>query len=137
MVSTQAVSTVTELQTATEFARAYAEGNFARVRELVAPDVLQREINPGGYIELRGPDALIGEAREFTGRYGDPEVLELSTEMAGPVVRVINRWRLRRESESVLCDFYELVRVENGRVAQIDLVCSGAVPEVSGDDGSE
>lgn len=125
----QAVAERTALEAGTEFARAYADGNYERMRELVAPDVVQREINPGGYIELRGPDELIAEAREFTDRYGEPEVLELTSEMAGPLVRVINRWRLRRVGVPVLCDFYELLRVEGGRVGQIDLVCSGVVPE--------
>ncbi len=92
-------------------------------------DVLEREINPGGYVEFRGPTELIEEAREFTGRYGDPEVLELAVEPAGPLVRVVNRWRLRRDGEPVLCDFYELLTVEGDRVAQIDLVCSGIIPE--------
>jgi len=129
MTETQAVAERTALEIATEFARAYADGNYDRVRELVASDVLEREINPGGYIELRGPDELIAEAREFTDRYGQPEVLELTTETAGRLVRVINRWRLRREGVPVLCDFYELLRVEDGRVGQIDLVCSGVVPK--------
>jgi hypothetical protein len=129
MIERQAVAERTALETGTEFARAYADGDYERVRELVASDVLEREINPRSYIELRGPDELIDEAREFTGRYGEPEVLELTIEMAGPLVRVINRWRLRREGVPVLCDFYELLRIEDGRVGQIDLVCSGVVPE--------
>lgn len=129
MIERQAVAERTALEVGTEFARAYADGDYERARELVASDVLEREINPRGYIELRGRDELIAEAREFTGRYGEPEVLELTIEMAGPLVRVINRWRLRREGVPVLCDFYELLRIEDGRVGQIDLVCSGTVPE--------
>ena len=129
MIERQAVAERTALEIGTEFARAYANGDYERVCELVASDVIEREINPRGYIELRGPDELIAEAREFTGRYGDPEVLELTTEMAGPLLRVINRWRLRREGVPVLCDFYELLRIEDGRIGQIDLVCSGVVPE--------
>lgn len=117
------------LETATEFARAYAQGDYERVRKLVAPDVFEREINPGGYIELRGPDELIAEARGFTGRYGDPEVLEQTVETAGRLVRVINRWRHQWHGEPMLCDFYELLCIEDGRIAQIDLVCSGVVPE--------
>lgn len=129
MAERQAVTEQTALDVGSEFARAYAEGDFERVRELVAPDVLEREINPGGYIELRGPDELIAEARDFTGRYGAPEVLELTPETAGPLVRVLNRWRLHWEGQPVLCDFYELLRIESGRVAQIDMVCSGVLPE--------
>ena len=129
MIERQAVAERTALEAGTEFAHAYADGDYERVRELVASDVLEREINPRGYLELRGPDELIAEAREFTGRYGEPEVLELTIEMAGPLVRVINRWRLRREGVPALCDFYELLRVEDGRVGRIDLVCSGVVPE--------
>lgn len=125
----QTVIEANALSVGTEFARAYAEGDYGRVRELVTADVLEREINPGGYVEFRGPDELIAEAREFTAKYGDPEILELSTEMAGTLVRVINRWRLRRAGEPVLCDFYELLRIEGDQVAQIDLVCSGVVPE--------
>ena len=117
------------LEIAEEYARAYAAGNYDRVLELVADDVLEREINPGGYVEFRGPAELIEEAREFTAKYGDPEVLELVVEPAGPLVRVINRWRLRRDGEPVLCDFYELLAIKGGRVAQIDLVCSGTIPE--------
>lgn len=122
-------TTSSALAIAEEYARAYAEGDYERVRELVAHDVLEREINPGGYVEFRGPAELIGEAREFTGKYGDPEVLELTVEPAGPLVRVINRWRLRRDGEPVLCDFYELLTVEGDRVTRIDLVCSGTIPE--------
>ena len=122
-------TTSSALGVAEEYARAYAEGDYERVRELVTQDVLEREINPGGYVQFRGPAELIDEAREFTGKYGDPEVLELTVEPAGPLVRVINRWRLQRDGEPVLCDFYELLTVEGGKVAQIDLVCSGTIPE--------
>ena len=99
------------------------------MRELVTEDVLEREINPGGYVEFRGPEELIDEAREFTGRYGDPEVLELAVQPAGPLVRVINRWRLRRDGQPVLCDFYELLAFRGDRVARIDVVCSGTITE--------
>ncbi|MGH2950746.1 MAG: hypothetical protein ACRDKX_01725 [Solirubrobacterales bacterium] len=129
MTKSQTVAERTALEIAAEFASAYAEGVDERVRELVTADVIEREINPAGYIELRGPDELIAERREFTGRYGEPEVLELTTENAGPLVRVINRWRHSQAGEPMLCDFYELLRIEDGRVAQIDLVCSGVVPE--------
>jgi hypothetical protein len=128
-MATETTTTASALEIARAFASAYAEGDYDRVRELVTPDVLEREINPGGYVEFRGPDELIEEAREFTGKYGDPEVLELTVEPAGPLLRVINRWRLRREGEPVLCDFYELLSIEAGRVSQIDLVCSGTIPE--------
>jgi len=117
------------LEIAEEYARAYAGGDYDRVRGLVTEDVVEREINAGGYVELHGPAELISEAREFTRRYGRPEILELAVEPAGPLVRVINRWRLRRDGEPVLCDFYELLTVEGDRVAQIDVVCSGTVPE--------
>lgn len=128
---TETISQASALEIGTEFARAYAAGEYERVRELVAPDVLEREINPRGYIEVRGPDKLIEEARDFTARHGDPEILELTTEMAGPLVRVINRWRHhgQQHEEPVLCDFYELLRIDDGRVTQIDLVCSGVVRE--------
>jgi len=130
-MSQATVPTSTALETATEFARAYAEGDYQRVRELVTDDVLEREINPRGYSEFRGPDELVEEAREFTDKYGDPEVLELTAAMVGPLVRVINRWRLRRDGEPVLCDFYELLRIESGHVAQMDVVCTGVVTEDS------
>jgi hypothetical protein len=129
MTKSQTVAERTALEIAAEFARAYAEGDDERVRELVTADVIEREITPAGYVEFRGPDELIAERREFTSRYGEPEVLELTTESAGPLVRVINRWRHSHMVEPGLCDFYELLRVEDGRVAKIDLVCSGVVPE--------
>jgi hypothetical protein len=129
MAERQAVTERTALDVGAEFARAYADGDFERVRDLVAADVLEREVNPAGYVELRGPDELIAEARDFTGRYGEPEVVELTAETAGPLVRVINRWRLSWQGDPVLCDFYELLRIESGRVAQIDMVCSGVLPE--------
>lgn len=65
--------TSSALEIAGEFARAYAEGEYERVRELVTEDVLQREINPSGYVEFRGPTELIDEAWQFTSKYGDPE----------------------------------------------------------------
>lgn len=132
MIDSQTVAERTALEVGAEFARAYAQGDYERVRELVAIDVLEREINPRGYIELRGPDEIIAEARAFTDCYGKPAVLELTTEMAGPLVCVINRWRLRKAGEPVLCDFYELLRVKDRRVAQIDVICSGVVPEPRG-----
>jgi hypothetical protein len=47
---------------------------------------------------------------------------------------VINRWKVVREGRLLLCDFYELLRIEGGRVAQIDLVCSGVMPDETDDD---
>ena len=112
---------------AREFAEAYNAGEYERCADLMTEDVLQREINPSGYIELRGGEAIVEEARDFLARSDGMEVLELTVEPAGPLVRVLNRWKVVREGRPLLCDFYEQFRIENGRVAQIDLVCSGVV----------
>jgi ketosteroid isomerase-like protein len=123
----EATATRSATQVAREFAEAYNAGNYERCAALMTDGVVEREINPSGYIEFRGREAIIEEARDFLSRSESLDVLELTVEPAGPLVRVINRWKIVREGRPFLCDFYELFRIEDGQVAQIDLVCSGVV----------
>ena len=124
------VGSLEALEVGRAFAAAYAAADYDRVRELLADDVRQREINPREYLEFHNADEVIEEGRDFWERHPGIEVIELDVRKAGELIRIINRWRLTREDGRVeLCDFYELVRVEGAHVVDIDLVCSGWVAE--------
>ena len=120
----------TPLDVARAFADAYARGEASEVAPLLAIDVHEREITPGGIVDQRGRDAVIAEATTFLGPYASPEVLSHAVEPLGHLVRWSTRWRLRSDDASWLIEWHGYLTVRDGLITNLDVVCSGRVAEV-------
>lgn len=127
------LATQTHVGNATEvgraFAAAYASADYATVEALLAPDVKYREITPSRVFEATGPGPILDEEREFLARFDGHETLELETAQIGERVFARTRWRLQRDGETEVVEWCEYMTVEEGRVAILDAVCSGPMPE--------
>ena len=115
------------LEVARAFADAYARGDAEAAAELLAPDVHEREIVPGGIVDQRGREAVVAEAVEFLRPYGQPEILAHVVEPLGPLVRWSTRWGLRGRGGTAQIEWHAFLTVENGLITRLDAVCSGVV----------
>jgi hypothetical protein len=125
-MSTQAATSV-----GNEFLTALAERDFARLRRTLADRVRMRALIPTGPIELDGADAA---AARFETWFGSPaavlEVLNAASEPVGEVLHLTYRLQfddhpMRPGDGPRVIEQHLFSSVEEGRIALIDLVCSG------------
>ena len=117
------------LETAETFMRAYAQADFETAASLLHPDVRYREITPRQVIQATGPEAILDEARGFLARRGPQETLELQTWVIGHRVGARARWRLLNRDDAWVVDWCQYMTVEEGRITELDGLCSGPMPE--------
>ncbi len=124
-----AASADNAIDVARRFAEGYARGNAPEVASLLALDVHEREITPGGIVDQRGRQAVVAEATDFLRPYGRPEVLHHVVEPLGELVRWSTRWRLRSADQAWLIEWHAFLTLEDGLITKIDTVCSGRVAD--------
>jgi hypothetical protein len=117
------------LDTARAFAEAYAAADYSAVEALLDPDVRYREITPSRVVETTGAAAILDELREFLDRFEGHETLELEATRLGGRVGARTRWRLRTGGDAEVVEWCEYMTVRDGRIATLDVVCSGPMPE--------
>ena len=117
------------------FLASLAAQDFARLGLVFTPDVHLRALLPGGLREWTGATAVAGRFARWFGDTEHCEVLESSDgELGG---RLHLRWRLRLRAERlgpgpVVVEQVTYVDVDDeGRIARIDLLCTGYLPEVT------
>ena len=123
------VATTDILACGLAFAEAFAEADEDRLEALLASDVRQRQITPGEVVRLRGAPEVLRQERDFLSRYDSHEILLVEVELVGERIRAGTRWRIRRGEQSWIVEWWEFLTVEHGRIAEIDMVCSGPVSE--------
>ena len=111
------------------FAEAYAHGDLERLETLLSPDLVHREVNPGGYIEITSAQGAIEQVRDYLAEFDRHEVLDVDVDIVGDRVRAVTRWRLLKGDESWLLEWTELCRVGDGRITERLIACSGRMPE--------
>jgi ketosteroid isomerase-like protein len=111
------------------FAEAYARADYAGVEALLDPNVRYREITPSRVLEASGPAAILDEEREFLDRYDLHETLELAIARVGDRVGARTRWRLHRDEQVEVVEWFEYMTVQDGRIVKLDAVCSGPMAE--------
>ena len=109
---------------------AIAERDFDRRAGTLAADVRMRALIPPGPIDLSGAKPA---AARFATWFGDSDALELvrsgSTEI-GDRLHVFYRLRVKRRGDPwTVIEQHLICSSENGRLAALDLVCSGFRPE--------
>ena len=123
-----ATETRTAVDIGAEFVRAFAAGDEQGMRRLTDPDLVYREVNPGGFVEVLGVEALIEKVRGELVADGGWETLFVDAEPAGDKVRVHASVKFVREGQPVRYDWTEYLELRDGRVCRRDLACAGAVP---------
>jgi len=109
--------------------------DFVRLGGALAPDAHLRALLPAGLREWTGADVI---ADRFAGWFGETERFDgLESAVAEVGGRVHLRWRLRLEAERLGPGAYVVEQVgyadvdARGRIAGLDLVCTGFLRERS------
>jgi hypothetical protein len=124
---------VSELTAAGTFLAGIATQDFARLGEALAPHVRLRALLPGGPKEWAGVAAV---ADRFARWFGDTVQFDLVESTVGAVgSRTHLRWRLRLQADRLGVGSFVVEQHayadadERGRIARLDLICSGYLPE--------
>ena len=113
---------------ARRYAGAYAAFDTSELLEVLAPDLRFRQVNPGGYPELESADAYIDATSQFLETYDAHRSAGASAEEFGDRILTTSRIRLHRDRGQYLMQHSEIVTVADGKVVEIESVCTGARP---------
>jgi len=118
------------------FLESLAAQDFTRLGDALTADARLRALLPAGLREWSGAEAI---AARFAGWFGDTEDLEVVKAAVGDVGgRLRLHWRLRLRAERLGAGWFTIEQQayadsgEGGRIAWLDLLCTGYLPE--GDD---
>ncbi len=138
---------MTETATMTQAPSAYASAglllesiaaqDFDRLRASLAPEIRMRALVGKGLQEFDGPQEV---ADKFAYWFGDTQGFELLDATVGELIgRIHLSWRIRLRAER-LDNRWHVVEQQSyadcsqtGLLTQIDLVCSGYLPERQGE----
>jgi TusA-related sulfurtransferase len=139
VISQESVST-DAMSSATAFLDALTDRRFDGVEAMLAPEACFRALVPPGPIERRGAPSITQELTQWFGSSQEFEVQEMNTEAVAGRVRIRYRFRLRPhpfvpESGWHIIEQQGYCDVVDGRIAAVDLVCSGFRPEPEEDLG--
>ena len=108
---------------------AIAERDFPRLAETLTPDVRMRALLPPGPIELSGANAA---AAKFSSWFADAEEFELirsGSDTVADRLHVFYRLRVKKPGDiRKIVEQHLLCALENGRIANLDLMCTGFRP---------
>ncbi len=110
-----------------------AAQDFTRLGGALAADARLRALLPSGLMEWTGAEAI---AHRFARWFGDTEDFELVEAAVGEVGgRLHLNWRLRLRAGRLGAGWFTVGQQayadtdESGRIAQLDLLCTGYLPE--------
>jgi hypothetical protein len=124
-----ATATETDVETARDYARAYAAFDEAAVRVMLADSLVFRQVNPGGYLALDSADGYIAATRDFVSSFDSHGAESFGAGPVGDRVATTSRMWLTAGGQRYVMEHQEFVTVREGRVVAIDSVCSGARPD--------
>jgi ketosteroid isomerase-like protein len=112
------------------FADAIASKDYARMAELLHPEVDFRALTPNRFWQANDPDAVIEEVLKA---WIEPdehveELISVETDAVSDRERVGYRYRLRTPDGSFLVEQQAFLRERDGRIDWVRLVCSGSRP---------
>jgi RimJ/RimL family protein N-acetyltransferase len=115
------------------FLEGLAAQDFARLGDALTADVRLRALLPSGLWEWAGAEAI---AHRFARWFGDTEDFELMEAAVGEVgSRLHLHWRLRLRAERLGSGWFTVEQqvyadtADGGRIARLDLLCTGYRPE--------
>jgi hypothetical protein len=126
-------SVVPQFALAGSFLEGLASQDFARLGGALAADACLRALLPSGLREWTGAEVI---ADRFAGWFGDTEDFDLVEASVGEVGgRLHLQWRLRLRAERLGAGWFTVEQQayadtdESGRIAGLDLLCTGFRPE--------
>ena len=136
-MTTARPASVPQFALAGSFLEGLAAQDFARLGDALAADARLRALLPPGLREWTGAEVIAGP---FARWFGDTEDFDLVEATVGEVGgRLHLHWRLRLRAERLGAGWFTVEQQayadtgEGGRIARLDLLCTGYRPE--GDDG--
>jgi hypothetical protein len=119
------------------FLEGLAAQDFARLGDALAADARLRALLPPGLREWTGAEVI---ADQFNSWFGDTEDFELVEATVGEVGdRLHLHWRLRLQAERLGPGWFTVEQqayadtADGGRIARLDLLCTGYRREVRND----
>jgi hypothetical protein len=129
----RAASVVPESASAGSFLEGLAAQDFAELGGALAADACLRALLPSGLREWAGAEAI---ADRFARWFGDTQDFELVEAAVGEVGGLLHlRWRLRLQAKRLGSGWFTVEQQayadtdESGRIARLDLLCTGYRPE--------
>jgi hypothetical protein len=129
----EAPSVVPASAVAGSFVQGLATQDFAEVSGMLAGGACMRALLPSGLREWTGAEAI---AHRFARWFGDTKAFELVEATVGEVGgRLHLHWRLRLQAERLGPGWFTIEQQayadtdESGRIAGLDLLCTGYLPE--------
>ena len=129
----RAASVVPPCAPADAFQEGLAAQDFAQLGDALAADACLRALLPSGLREWTGAEAI---ANRFAYWFGDTEDFELIESAVSTVGgRLHLHWRLRLRAERLGSGWFIVEQQayadtdESGRIARLDLLCTGYRPE--------
>jgi hypothetical protein len=129
----RAVGVVPESALAGSFVEGLAAQDFAELGGALAADACLRALLPSGLREWTGAEVI---ADRFAGWFGDTQDFDLVEATVGEVGgRLHLQWRLRLRAERLGAGWFTVEQQayadtdESGRIAGLDLLCTGFRPE--------
>jgi ketosteroid isomerase-like protein len=112
------------------FADAVASKDYARMADLLHPEVDFRALTPNRFWQANDPDTVI---EEILKAWIEPdehveELISVETDTVSDRERVGYRYRLRTSDGSFLAEQQAFLRERDGRIDWVRLVCSGSRP---------
>jgi hypothetical protein len=133
----RAASTMPQCPAADAFLEGLAAQDFAQLGGALAADACLRALLPSGLRDWSGADAI---AHRFERWFGDTRDCDLVEAAIGGVGgRLHMHWRLRLRAQRLGTGWFIIEQQayadtdDSGRIAQLDVLCTGYLPE-DGDD---
>ena len=109
---------------------ALAARDWARLTGMLAPDVRMRALVPSGPVELAGAEAAVARFATWFADWAALEVVHSGDDAVGDRLHLFYRLRVRRPGDPwKVIEQHLFCTVDEGRIAALDLVCSGFRPE--------
>lgn len=105
--------------------------DFDRLADAFAPDVRMRALTPRRRVDLSGADRV---AAQFATWFGETELelVQAASHEVGDRLHISYRFRVKEPgSPSQIVEQHLFCAPDEGRIAILDLMCSGFRPEVS------
>ena len=117
-------------QSASGFAAALVAGEFGRLTAMLAPDVRLRALIPPGPVELSGATDAGARFASWFGGSKELQVVRTGSDEVGDRLHLYYRLRVDRGDDTAsIVEQHLFCALDEGRIAALDLVCSGFRPE--------
>lgn len=116
-------------------AQAVAARDDALLRSWLTDDVRLRALIPAGLVEATGPDEVLALFESWFGGMHTVGLLESVCDVIADRLLVSYRLALGKRDRRWLCGQDAFCEVAEGRIASIDLVCSGFLEVTEGRPG--